>query len=82
MPLIEDFFTALGYAPLDAERMRYAKEDVTPLADVLEKIKDYKERYEQVPEEVLAHVQAADEEEKKRKHEIEKCQVVFWLSHS
>ena len=77
MPLIQDFFTALGYVPIDEDRMKYAPEDVAPLADLLVKIREYKERYEQVPEDVLVRTQAAEEEEKKRKQDIEKLQVVL-----
>ena len=80
MPLIENFFLSLGYVTVDEEKMQYSKEDVGPLVDILQKIKEYEEKYEQVPEEALLQAQRGEEEEKKRKQEFEKLQVR--LQHS
>eukprot|EP00829_Urostomides_striatus_P017560 TRINITY_DN6103_c0_g1_i1.p1 TRINITY_DN6103_c0_g1~~TRINITY_DN6103_c0_g1_i1.p1 ORF type:complete len:202 (+),score=78.12 TRINITY_DN6103_c0_g1_i1:67-672(+) len=74
IPLIEDFFKTLGYEQVDAERLQYKKEDLASLKAVLGIIHNYKDKYDQVPEEALKQAQEANEEEKKRKAEFEKVE--------
>ena len=75
MPFSQELFTALGYETLDEEKMKYTKENLPVLKEVLKDIKAYKEKYEQVPEESLKYVMEAEEEDKKKKTELEKLEV-------
>ena len=75
IPCMTEFFTALGYTPLDEERMKYTNENIPALASVLADVRAYKEKYEQVPEETLKCVVEAEEGEKKRQLELEKLEV-------
>ena len=75
MPFSLELFTALGYEKVDEEKFKYAKENFSVLKSILNEVKAYKEKYEQVPEESLKYVMQAEEEDKKRRNEIDKLEV-------
>ena len=72
VPYIEDFFLALGFQAIDSEKLEYKREDLVVLRGVLANIRKIKDTYEQVPEDQLAKVSLATQEEMKKRQEIEK----------
>ncbi len=71
MPFSEELFAALGYQRVDKDKLKYTKENIPMLREILAEIKAYKEKYEQVPEETLKYVIRAEEEDKKRRDELD-----------
>eukprot|EP00826_Nyctotherus_ovalis_P035604 TRINITY_DN306_c0_g2_i6.p1 TRINITY_DN306_c0_g2~~TRINITY_DN306_c0_g2_i6.p1 ORF type:complete len:183 (-),score=76.06 TRINITY_DN306_c0_g2_i6:333-881(-) len=74
MPHAKEFFLALGYEDIGEGKMKYSKENNEVLREILEEIKAYKEKYEQIPEETLNHMAKVAEEEKRRREEIERLE--------
>ena len=72
MPFSEDLFVSLGYEKADSGKMKHTKDNFNVLKAILSDIKAYQEKYEQIPEETLNYMAQAEEEEKKRKGQIEK----------
>ncbi len=74
MPNAEELFIALGYAKSEPGKLKFAGEDFAVLKAILEEIKEYKDKYDQIPEESLKYTAKAEEEEKKRKMEMERLE--------
>ena len=71
IPYSKEFFLALGYEPVEEGKMKFSESDFSVIKPILDNIHEYIEKYEQIPEETLIHMEKTAEEEKKRKERID-----------